>query len=195
MAPVPPVVAYRSVYRGQVIFAQSCWVLYESPDEVVTAVVPGATCRWTLEDRLPFLKTIADGRAQLVNATWHTHRFLWWTRFAEPWALGHIWDAASGTFKGYYVNLQDPLRKSACGFESLDHVLDIVVEPDGRTWHWKDEDELVEAVRVGMFTSAQADAIHRAGERAIASLRRRLPTGWESWRPDPGWPPPRAPLD
>ena len=44
-------------------------------------------------------------------------------------------------FAGWYVNLQKPFRRTARGFETMDLMLDLVVEVD-RSWWWKDEDEL-----------------------------------------------------
>ena len=42
-----------------------------------------------------------------------------------------------------------------------------VVSPDGE-WRWKDEDELEEAVELGIWTQAEADEIRAEGERVIA---------------------------
>jgi hypothetical protein len=41
-------------------------------------------------------------------------------------------------------------------------VLEIVVDPAG-VWHWKDEDELAEAVQLGIFNVNQAAAIRAGG--------------------------------
>jgi uncharacterized protein len=70
-----------------------------------------------------------------------------------------------------------------------------VIRPD-RTWHWKDEDHLAEAVEVGLFTFEQARAIRAEGERVIERVEAwtaPFDDGWESWRPDPEWPLPAIP--
>ncbi len=46
-----------------------------------------------------------------------------------------------GEFLGWYVNLEDPWRETALGFDTTDHLLDVWIDPD-RTWRWKDEDHL-----------------------------------------------------
>ena len=74
--------------------------------------------------------------------------------------------ARDGEFAGWYVNLQEPLRRSPLGFETDDLVLDIRIQPDG-SWAWKDEDELEEAVRLGRFTEDEAQAIRAEGERVV----------------------------
>ena len=101
-----------------------------------------------------------------------------------------LWDGKGCEFAGWYVNLQEPLRRSPLGFETDDLVLDIRIQPD-RSWAWKDEDELEEAVRLGRFTEDEAQAIRAEGERVLEE--RPWPTGWEDWRPGPGWPLPRLP--
>ena len=93
---------------------------------------------------------------------------------------------------GWYVNLQSPLVRTAVGFDTVDHVLDVVVEHG--SWSWKDEDEFADAKRIGAIGPEEADAIRSAGEEAVAAIEARtwpLGVGWEEWRPDPSWPIPQ----
>jgi uncharacterized protein len=106
-----------------------------------------------------------------------------------PYAYLAYWDAA-WRFQGWYVNLQAPLRRTPLGWDTTDHVLDVLVAPDLSRWEWKDEDELEDAVRVGRFTQAEAAAVRADGEQALAALaERRWPFDRDrsSWRPDPTW--------
>ena len=68
----------------------------------------------------------------------------------------------------------------------------MTVQPDG-VWSWKDEDELAEAVTLGIWTQAEADEIRAEGERVVAEAP--WPTGWEGWRPPPDWGPLGLPRD
>lgn len=95
----------------------------------------------------------------------------------------------------WYVNLQDPLRRTTLGFDTVDHALDVIVELDG-TWRWKDEGELAVAVDRGLFTADQAATFRVEGERAVARILDREPPfdrDWSGWRPDPSWPTPSLP--
>jgi predicted RNA-binding protein associated with RNAse of E/G family len=77
----------------------------------------------------------------------------------------------------------------------MDHVLDVVIDPD-LSWRWKDEEELEEAVRLGLLTRKAADGIRAEGERVIVQLEAREPPfcdGWERWQPNPAWPLPGLP--
>jgi hypothetical protein len=184
----PPVVVFRSIFRERLVYAVPGWLLEETPTHVVTATVPGAQTLQPSGPRTDQLGDIAAGREHLELMPWHTNRVVWLTPFVAAHAIGHFWDDASGRFLGYYVNLQEPLQRSPYGFDSCDHVLDIVIDPDG-AWHWKDEDELDEAVELGLFTAQDVVDMRAEGERVIASLPSLLPTGWENWLPDPTWSP------
>jgi predicted RNA-binding protein associated with RNAse of E/G family len=88
------------------------------------------------------------------------------------------------------VNLQRPFRRTELGFETMDLVLDLIVDPDG-SWRWKDEDELATWVARGVFEPELAERIRAEGESVLA--RAPWPTGWEKWRPDPAWELPELP--
>ncbi|MGB3306242.1 MAG: DUF402 domain-containing protein [Thermomicrobiales bacterium] len=105
------------------------------------------------------------------------------------------WSEGDWSFRGWYVSLQDPVRRVATGFDTGDHVLDLDVDPDLQ-WHWKDEDEFAIAHEIGRFTPAEAAAIRAEGERVIAEVEaRRWPFDGSllDWRPDPSWPVPSVP--
>jgi hypothetical protein len=90
------------------------------------------------------------------------------------------------------VQLQEPLRESGLGYDTMDHALDVWIQPDG-TWTWKDEDDFAEAMELGIFAPEEAAAIRGEGERVLAA--RPWPTGWEDWRLPPAWPLPQLPGD
>jgi hypothetical protein len=84
------------------------------------------------------------------------------------------------------------MERTPLGFDYEDLVLDVWVGRNG-SWQWLDEDELEEVVAAGLIGEAEAAAIRASGEEVIAQLDVLLPTGWEDWRPDPGWEPPSLP--
>ena len=93
------------------------------------------------------------------------------------------------------MNFQEPFRRTALGFDTMDNVLDIVIAPDG-SWRWKDEEELAEAVRNGLFTAQEATDFRAWGVKAVDRIVSKSPPfhrDWEGWRPDPDWPMPELP--
>jgi hypothetical protein len=181
---------FRSVYRGRVRWALPHVLVEETPELAVLYVPPGAVGR---KPRRPLL----EDPTQLRTVRWDHVDHVWTgshaLRLLEPGAahgLYLFWAERDWAFQGWYVNLQAPFRRTAISFDGRDHALDIVVEPDG-SWRWKDEDHLELAVAVGAFTPEEAAEIRAEGERVVAAWP--FPTGWEDWRPDPGWPVPSLP--
>ena len=96
----------------------------------------------------------------------------------------------------WYVNVEEPLSASEGGFDFMDWTLDVVVATDLRSHFWKDEAELEEAVRRGVYTPEHAVDIRAAAEAGLARLIAReapFDEPWEDWRPDPAWGTPRLP--
>jgi hypothetical protein len=179
----------RYVRYGQVRRASPHIVVRDDADLVALYIPVGTLGRNAVWDGSP-IRGQADRDWALRDHVWDTYDVLRLIRFGQSHSLELFRHAESGAFAGWYVNLQEPLRRSPVGFDTDDLVLDIWIDPDG-TWKWKDEDELEAAVRLGRLTPAEAAAVREEGERVIEM--RPWPTGWEDWRPDPRWEPPRLP--
>jgi hypothetical protein len=167
----------RDVWRGDIHLAYSVRVVQDEPDLLVTWLAPGTPYkRPAVRAELPFGQP-------LVDRPWAAPGVLHLTRPGEAhsvWVFETSW----------YVNLQEPLRRTELGFDMHDELLDLVRMRDGR-WRWKDEDELAEAVLRGYVTNDEAAATRAEAERVIAADA--FPTGWEAWEPDPSWPAPGLP--
>ena len=139
----------------------------------------------------PSIKDVADLETNdwsLGDVTWMPAPVL---KVWRPGRAHSVWLFLDGDELLYwYVNLEEPWRRTRLGFDTRDHALDIVVEPDG-AWRWKDEDHLEQASANGRFTREQAAEIRAEGERVLAE--RPWPTGWEEWRPPADWRPPALP--
>ena len=105
------------------------------------------------------------------------------------------WDLSPRRFRNWYVNLEAPYRRTTIGFDTFDHELDIVVNPD-LTWRWKDEDDLAAMVKAGAFDPAYAEAIWESGRQAARAVERRgrpFCDPWPEWTPPAEWGAPRLP--
>lgn len=187
---VGDVVLKRSIYRGNVRWTFAHRYVGDWNGRLAIYCSPGNQGKVTPRGPDGYLRRWATD-APPSDAEWqgaHVVRFeeagarhsveIYWT---EGWELA-----------GWYVNLQTPVRVDGRFIDMTDQALDITVEPDG-SWQWKDEDELAEAVELGIWTPAQAEEIRAEGERVIAA--RPWPTGWEDWRPPSGWGPLGLPRD
>ena len=127
--------------------------------------------------------TLGEGR-------WRDTSVLMLTRPGLAHSYWAFWRASDWMFLAWYVNLQAPLARTPIGFDTEDHVLDLVIEPDLSAWEWKDEEELEDAIQVGRFTAADARRIRAEGEKALDALNSRawpFDGRWDEWRPDPSW--------
>jgi Protein of unknown function (DUF402) len=101
-----------------------------------------------------------------------------------------LFDDHEGKLRGWYVNLEQPQRRTPHGFDYEDELLDIWVAK-GHDPELLDEDELDEAVHRWFVSPERAAEIRAKAQRLLAEPP--WPTGWEDWHPEPGWQVPDLP--
>jgi hypothetical protein len=191
------VVALRYVLSdGRIEIAWPCRVVEDRDDLVALFVAAGS--RYKAGPK----RTAAEKRArpspQLPpdEYVWRsdTLRLMFPGRSHSVWLFWERGD--DGTrFNRYFVNLEEPFRRTSIGFDTQDHTLDVIFNPD-LSWSWRDETELDNHVREGFFTSALADAVRAEGARVIDEITRGVHpclSGWREWRPRPEWGHPSIP--
>jgi hypothetical protein len=128
--------------------------------------VPGST-EWSLEDTAATTAGLGLLRPGARHSLWLHFR--------------------GGVFESWYVNFERESVRRESSVDLVDEKLDLVIAADGSI-RVKDEDELREAARAG-----QVDEQDVRVELARVLADPPWPTGWERWRPDPGWPQPQLP--
>jgi hypothetical protein len=175
----------REVLRGRPWLGLPAYVVEHSEDLLALYAPEGSPFGFTAGDwpttngRHPY-----DG----VLTHWNGPGCLQLQRPGEPYAVWRL-SREDGSLARWYVNLQAPFQIRGGNVDTLDHELDIVVEPGGRVGRIKDAEKVDESARLGRFDTAQAREIHRQGE-AILALVRAGDHWWEPWRtwePDPTW--------
>ena len=182
-------VALREVWDGRVFYARPVTVVEDTPARSMFYVPPVVRSLEPEDDEGAPLR-IPDREWQLKDHEVHHHPFLSFAFPETSYAILASWDEETGDFRGWYINLQSPLRRTDVGFDIREHLLDVLIPPDRSSWSWKDEDELGQAVDEGLFTEDEAARFRAAGERAVEQIILREPPfdeDWESWRPDPAW--------
>ena len=88
----------------------------------------------------------------------------------------------------YFVNMEEPFRRTTVGFDTQDHTIDVEVTPE-LAWRWRDEQELDDHVAEGFYTAALANAARDEGRRVIEAIERREHAclRYASWRPAAQW--------
>lgn len=170
-------------------------VVRDEPDEVALYLAPGSVSKVRrARHGGPHGRVILEMLDEYSDNVWLGHRLLL-RRPSEAHSVSLFWHEPTHAFRHWYVDLVSPLRRTRSGFDSVDHGIDIIVEPDMSAWRWKDAEELDWYVEHGRYTVAEAQAIRAEGERAVANLQsqRERFERWVSWRPDPRWPVPVLP--
>jgi uncharacterized protein len=188
------VVALRERWDGRIFEARPATVVRDTPSEAAFYVPAGVVCampvdgegrQLRLPDRPWRLALRERGTLDILSFSWPE----------TPYAVLLLFEPG-GELQGWYVNLQAPLERTPVGFDTVDHALDVVIPADRSSWAWKDEDELAEAISLGLFEERDAAWFRHWGERAVEHLLLRRPPfdrGWDDWRPDPGWARPALP--
>jgi len=183
--------ALREIWEGRVWSARPVTVVEDAQEQVTLFIPAGA--HWMAPFRAGERLKIQEPEWELVEQPYKAHvlSFAWpGTSAAVLLFFGSDWSPSH-----WYVNLEDPLRRSPVGFDTLDHKLDAIVELHG-SWHWKDEDELAEIIERGFLDPADEKGLRAQAEGAVRRIAEREPPfdrDWFGWRPDPGWPEPTLP--
>jgi predicted RNA-binding protein associated with RNAse of E/G family len=193
-------VVWRGIFRNRVWHAVPSFVIKDTLQELVLAVIPGTNCM--VEEN--YAKSRKDGKRHwdfkdkdwlLEEFTWHTNRVLTITESEKYYSIMLFWNHARNEFLGYYVNFQLPFQRSHCGIDSLDLDLDIVIEPD-LSFRWKDEDDYQKAIEQGILIPEWVQNIENAKPEIMERLEKRqypFDDSWLNWRPDSTWSPPTLP--
>lgn len=127
-----------------------------------------------------------------VPGVWVEHHCLILVREGDHHATELFWTERAWEFRCWYVNFQEPLRRFALGFESMDQTLDLLIAPDLERWVWKDEDEFEDGIRGGWYTPQLLADLKTYGARVLEDVAARRPPfdqAWDAWRPDSQWKP------
>jgi hypothetical protein len=184
------VIVRREVWRGSPWMAVSVIVVADGPDLLVTYLPEGAEFAFA-----------ADGHGLGPHpwqgrGAWNGHGVLMLQRPGERYAVWHFWDGAERAFAGWYINLQEPFRRTSIGYDTHDLELDLWMPATGG-WSFKDDELLDVRVDEGRFTAAEAVEIRALGTEIGATVDRGAAwwdPAWSRWQPDPGWAVP-APAD
>jgi len=207
-------VVLRNVRNGKIWSAAPFRVIADTGAGLVIACWPGtenlAPATFTEWLRTGDASIRAQAIPHLASGQWELARFTWrdttlTVRSGErDYFSVHRYaggDRSSGKAHhrgGWYVNFELPRQRTAIGVDTLDLLLDLLVEPDLSGYAWKDEDEYAHARRLGVIDDALHARLDEERQRVLALIESREAPFTEDWaihQPDPHWATPELPPD
>ncbi|NQW17828.1 MAG: DUF402 domain-containing protein [Chloroflexi bacterium] len=187
-------VVVRDIDRGKSRAVAPSVVVQDGPDLTVTFIPVGTEVLILGGDWEPHSRE----QVQSINdKTWFLRQYPWRGQGAlrvtqpdTPWSMGVFWNGPGGALSSWYVNLEQPQVRAEYGFSTHDEMLDVLIAPDRKSWGWKDEDELAEAVRIGYFSSKDERRLRENGLAAVERIQSGEPPfdmSWANFKPDPEW--------
>ena len=168
------VIVIREIWQNKVYSVTPVRVVQDTMKWSALYLPPQTLCLWphTREGKtihIPRDEWVLDGGA------WTSSDVLYLVQPGSGYTAVGFWND-DYIFHSWKINLEEPMRRTPLGFDYMDQLLDIVVNSDLSTWHWKDEDEEgspgdaahAEPQGIGIFYGSTS-------ERALPTWRTRPP--------------------
>jgi hypothetical protein len=139
-------IVLREIWRGRIWSARPVIVVQDTP-ELMAFFMPAAFKypttsegkRVKAKNRLHSDWVLSDGQTPYYS--------LRLTIPGAGYSVLLFWDMPDIKHHSFYINLEEPLTRTALGFDYLDQWLDVIVKPDLSAWHWKDEGSKMASIR------------------------------------------------
>lgn len=173
----------------KVFWAFPTIVVKDEPD-LIALYMPAGVLGRNVSHKPTIEELSSPTEIKIIECTWKRTDVLMLIVPGEAFSTYAMWETGTKNLDCWYVNLQDPIRRTPIGFDTMDHTLDIVINPDMSAWKWKDDDEFVNVEKAGFYSTEKANNIRAEGEKAvrlITSERRSLYEEWKNWQANSQW--------
>lgn len=180
------VVMRREVWRGTAHLIYPARVVEDAGD-LLTLFLASETPLLSPEGSWPW----SDTHPWAAGGVWRGHGVLQILSAVESVSTWVFWAGEERHLDAWYINLQEPFRRTPDGIETQDLELDFVVAPDG-SWEKKDDHLLDAWVEKGRWSAAEVAGIREIGSQVETELRaghRWWDVRWAAWEPPSHWEP------
>lgn len=184
------IVTIREVLNGKVWTARPVVVIEDTKESFVSYLAPGTLIDYPVD--------VAHGEkcfSMWLAGEWELYKKVFMPpgllRIAPHGTPFEVFATiqAEGGVSSWYVNFQEPLRRTAQGFDTMDETIDLIVASDFSSWQRRDEDELRLAFSMGVYDRAD---VQRLLDNC-ASVEKDLRAGTVPWdRRWYNWTPPKT---
>jgi hypothetical protein len=188
------ILVMRGILKGKLWWACPAYVVQDTAVLIALYWPVGTPTRSPV--RRPTVRDELHNRIKLEERNWTDNDVLSLNIPGAGFSIQVMWYGGTLQMRCWYVHLQEPLRRTQIGFDTMDQMLDIVISPDRSHWRWKDEDEFSQAEAIGVYSPEKASTIRAEAERVIMMLETNASPfcdGWQGWTPPAGWTVPSFP--
>lgn len=181
-------VVLRGILKSKLWWACPAFVVQDTPELIALYWPVGTPTQSPV--RRPTVEDELYNRIELEERNWTENHVLSLITPGAAHSIEVMWEANTRQLRCWYVHLQEPVRRTRIGFDTMDQILDIVISPDRSSWRWKDEDEFSEAEAIGVYSQAKSQSIRQEGQRVLELLNANASPfydGWENWTPPIEW--------
>ena len=178
-------VVRREVLRGHLWIGFNTHIVQDTDDLLAVYLAEGSTLGFP---EWPFERWQHPWRTRGFTA-WRGHGKLMLHRPGDAYSVDLFWEGPDRTFSGWYINLQDPIRRHERGFDTLDHELDYWLPRSG-SWIVKDAELFEQRVAEGRYSEELAASVRVTGGRIADMLDRQSywwDAAWARWTPPHEW--------
>lgn len=175
---------------GEIVFWAYPTIVVQDTCDLVILYMPANVIGKNTDHRPSAKELRFPKKINIVDHQWRKTDVLILIVPGDSFSTYLMWEAGTKNVDCWYINLQEPIRRTPIGFDTLDNMLDIVINPDMTEWEWKDADEFAAAQKVGYYSIEKANAIWSEGEKAVSLVmtkRRSIYKQWENWQANPEW--------
>lgn len=165
-------------------------IVVQDTAELIALYMPAGVLGKDTDHKPTPRELLSAEKISITDCQWERTDVLFLIIPGESFSTYAMWQTGTKNLDCWYANLQEPIKRTRIGFDTMDNMLDVVISPDMSKWRWKDDDEFAEAQKVGFYSSEKAREIWAEGEKAvrlITSERRSLYEEWRKWRANPQW--------
>ncbi len=165
-------------------------IVIQDTAELIALYMPAGVLGKDTDHKPTPKELLSAEKINIADCQWERTDVLFLIIPGESFSTYAMWKTGTNNLNCWYVNLQEPIKRTRIGFDTMDNMLDVVISPDMNEWKWKDDDEFAEAQKVGFYSSEKAHEIWAEGERAVklvTSERRLMYEKWAAWQANPEW--------
>ncbi|MBT7191028.1 MAG: DUF402 domain-containing protein [Anaerolineae bacterium] len=134
---------------GSKVFWAYPTIVVQDTSDMIALYMPAGVLGKDTDHKPTPKELLSHAQINITDYQWNRTDVLFLIVPGDSFSTYIMWETGTKNLACWYINLQEPIRRTKIGFDTMDHMLDVVISPDMTKWKWKDADEFTEAQKVG----------------------------------------------